>query len=214
MFFAPHCVDSEYFRNAAEIARAGESILRAELGISRNSYVVLFVGRFVREKGAGDLIKALARIKHSDVTLIMVGSGELDELYRALVEQLKIKTHFAGFVNQCRLPEYYSAADLLVVPSLNGETWGLVVNEAMATGLPAVVSDRVGCGPDLIDNEWTGMRYPEGNVDSLAAAIDQMLEKARCASTSRAIAEKVTEYSIDRNVEAVHNALVYLDGEC
>ncbi len=214
MFFAPHCVDSEYFRAAAENARGGKSNVRAESGISLSSYVVLFVGRFVREKGAGDLIKALARIKHSDVTLMMVGSGELDEVYRAQAEQLKVKVHFAGFVNQRRLPEYYSMADLLVMPSLNGETWGLVVNEAMATGLPAVVSDRVGCGPDLIDDEWTGIRYPEGDVNSLATAIDRMLDKARGTSTGRAVAEKVREYSIERNVAAVHDALAYLRDKC
>jgi glycosyltransferase involved in cell wall biosynthesis len=210
MFFAPHCIDSEYFRSAAESARSKKNTLREELGISANSHVVLFVGRFVQRKGADDLIEALARIEQSDVTLMMVGSGDLDGRYRALAKQLKIRTHFAGFVNQRRLPEYYSAADILVVPSLRDETWGLVVNEAMATGLPAVVSDRVGCGPDLIDDERIGFRYPAGDVDALAAAIDQMLKRARCARTSRLIAEKVRGYSIGQNVEAVHNALAYL----
>ncbi len=68
--------------------------------------------------------------------------------------------NFLGFVNQSRLPEVYAAAHVLALPSGAEETWGLVVNEAMACGIPAVVSDAVGCGPDLVEPGVTGEVVP------------------------------------------------------
>ena len=76
-----------------------------------------------------------------------------------------------GFLNQTELGEAYAIADCLVLPSDYPETWGLVVNEALATGLPCVVSDAVGCAPDLIRDGESGYVYPLGNVEALAAAL-------------------------------------------
>jgi glycosyltransferase involved in cell wall biosynthesis len=73
----------------------------------------------------------------------------------------------AGFVNQQELPSWYAAADMLVLPSDSRETWGLVVNEAMAAGLPVVVSDAAGCSPDLVREGENGFTYPCGNVGAL-----------------------------------------------
>ena len=78
-----------------------------------------------------------------------------------------------GFVNQSELPAVYASADVLVLPSDGQETWGLVVNEAMACGVPAVVSDAVGCGPDLIEPGRTGATFPFGDIAALAAAIEE-----------------------------------------
>ena len=86
---------------------------------------------------------------------------------------------FAGFLNQGEIPAAYAACDALVLPSDYGETWGLVVNEAMACGVPAVVSDAVGCGPDLVEEGQTGMIFPLGDIPALARAIEAVL--AVCA---------------------------------
>ena len=72
-----------------------------------------------------------------------------------------------GFRNQTELPGLYAAADVLVLPSDGDETWGLVVNEAFACGLPAVVSDAVGCGPDLVEEGATGAVFALDDVGSL-----------------------------------------------
>ena len=81
---------------------------------------------------------------------------------------------FAGFLNQSRILQAYQDADCLVLPSDNGETWGLVVNEAMASGLPVVVSDQVGCHPDLVAQGVTGYVYPCGDTSALAAHMHTM----------------------------------------
>ena len=68
------------------------------------------------------------------------------------------------------MPTYYSCADVIVLPSIY-ESWGLVVNEAAACGVPAIVASNVGCGPDLIDERFTGFSFPSGDTDKLLAAM-------------------------------------------
>jgi glycosyltransferase involved in cell wall biosynthesis len=86
-------------------------------------------------------------------------------------------------------------ADAVVVPSAS-ETWGLVVNEAMASGLPCIVSDRVGCGPDLVDRGRTGDIYPMGDIGALSALMVQYAASGRLTAMCRNAAESVEAYSV------------------
>src|SRR5205085_4665905 len=99
----------------------------------------------------------------------MAGDGPLRPAVEAAVAERSAPIRLCGFLNQSRIPEAYAAADVLVLPSDGGETWGLVVNEAMAAGRPALVSDQVGCAPDLVLDGQTGYVFPCGNVEPLAA---------------------------------------------
>ena len=83
--------------------------------------------------------------------------------------------HFSGFMNQTELPAYYAASDIFVLPSGAGETWGLVVNEAMAAGLPVIASDMVGCVPDLIRHGRNGYVFPAGDVGELARVLAELI---------------------------------------
>jgi glycosyltransferase involved in cell wall biosynthesis len=116
-----------------------------------------------------DAIEAVARLG-PHARLLTVGTGELEARARAEAKQRGLHVTWAGFLNQSELGRAYAVADCLVLPSTT-ETWGLVVNEALATGLPCVVSDQVGCAPDLITEGETGAIFPVGNVSALAAAL-------------------------------------------
>jgi glycosyltransferase involved in cell wall biosynthesis len=109
---------------------------------------------------------------------------------------------FTGFLNQSEIARAYVAADLLVLPSDAGETWGLVVNEAMACGRPAIVSDLVGCGPDLVVEGETGWRFPCGNVEALAAALARAAADAPRLVAMGAAAQRrvLSAYSVERAV--------------
>jgi glycosyltransferase involved in cell wall biosynthesis len=107
---------------------------------------------------------------------------------------------FHGFVNQSELPAIYAAADVIIAPSV--ETWGLVVNEAMACGLPAVVSDAVGCGPDLVEEGRTGAVFPLGDTASFARAIERVLDLDPACSRT-AISEKMSVYSPRRAAQGI-----------
>ena len=135
---------------------------------------------------------------------------------RRIVQREKLPVSFAGFLNQTEMPRAYAAADCLVLPSDYGETWGLVVNEAMACGLPAIVSDRVGCGPDLVMEGKTGFVFSFGDAESLA---ERMLRMATMPETERQAMGRLAQqhvlshYSIDVAVNKLIDAVSRLVNE-
>jgi glycosyltransferase involved in cell wall biosynthesis len=110
-----------------------------------------------------------------------------------------------GFVNQSRMPEVYASADVIVLPSEGSETWGLVVNEAMACGVPAVVSDAVGCGPDLVVPGQTGAVFPLADVDGLAGALRDVLALDP-AATGRFVSARIARFAPNHTAEGVIEA--------
>ncbi len=204
MFFSPACVDNEAF------ATASADVRQRILGSDRSERTrILFVGKLIERKRPADLVNAIARVRSRSVEVTFAGSGVLQPALSRMAEEANVRANFLGFVNQAELPAVYAAADLLVLPSGYDETWGLVVNEAMACGIPAVVSDAVGCGPDLIEPGGTGATFPCGDVAALAGAIESVLflDSER---TRRCLAAKMTVYSPARAAGAVVDAATTL----
>jgi len=173
---APSCVDNEIFSRAAEGARReGRASVRAKLGIPNENFAVLFVGKLDENKRPWDVILAAA-ILGDKTTALIVGSGPEMDRTRNDAARLGVHAVFPGFINQSALGEVYAAADVCVLSSTS-ETWGLVVNEALASGTPCVVSDGVGCAPDLIARGVTGDIYPAGDVPALARALGQIRDE-------------------------------------
>ncbi|MDR3568450.1 MAG: glycosyltransferase family 4 protein [Syntrophobacteraceae bacterium] len=208
MVFCPHAVDNEWFAERAEEIRPRRTALRRETGADAGDVLLLFCGKFIPKKRVSDLVAAAALLRGQGlpVRLCLVGSGPLEGELRVQAEELGSPVHFAGFRNQSELPAFYVAADLLVLPS-DSETWGLVANEGMACGLPAVVSSACGCAPDLIDEGRSGASYPAGDIQSLAGAIRDMLPKLGSDGVREAVRDKVRVYSVDGAVEGVLKAL-------
>jgi glycosyltransferase involved in cell wall biosynthesis len=200
-FFSPHCVDNEAFRKASDSARRAAGDRRS------TARRLLFVGKLIERKRPLDVIRAAAllRGRGHPVEVAFAGSGELRQSLEDAAQTAAVPAHFHGFVNQSELPAIYAAADLLVLPSDGLETWGLVVNEAMACGVPAVVSDAVGCGPDLVASGVTGFTYPLGNIEALATAIENTL--ALPAETTRQNISMVMQiYSPKRAAQGIMEA--------
>jgi glycosyltransferase involved in cell wall biosynthesis len=109
--------------------------------------------------------------------LIMVGEGKLrPEMERYIASKELNNIILTGFVNQSEIAKYYSIADLFVMCSGSGETWGLSVNEAMCFSLPVIVSETTGCSVDLVENGINGFTFEEGNIPALAKAIKRILD--------------------------------------
>ena len=145
-------------------------------------------------KHPADLLLAAARVKSVPVEVTFAGAGDLEPELKEIARREGVNASFTGFRNQSELPAVYAGADLLVLPSDGLETWGLVVNEAMACGLPAIVSDAVGCGPDLVETGKTGAIFPLGDVSALADAIETVLGLDPEA-TRRHVIARVDRYS-------------------
>lgn len=202
LFFSPHCVDNDAFRQASDAARGAGG---GRAGGRRRH--VLFVGRLVDSKRPMDVVQAVARLTSSGqpVDLVIAGAGELQGRMEEAARAAGLDAQFLGFVNQSRLPSVYASSDVVVLPSIAIETWGLVVNEAMACGVPAVVSDAVGCGPDLIQPGATGAVAPLGDVPALATSIASVLAFDP-SLTRRALAERMEIYSPARAAGGVLEA--------
>lgn len=203
LFFAPHCVDNDLFGSAKRTG--GERRERARL---------LFAGKLIERKHPLDLIRAAALLQNRGVRVevAFAGSGELEARLKHAAAEAGLAAVFHGFVNQSALPETYAAADLLVLPSDSRETWGLVVNEAMACGLAAVVSDAVGCGPDLIDEGATGAVFPLGDIAGLADAIGRTLALDP-VRRNEAVRARIAVYSPERTAKGIMDAAAALGGQ-
>ena len=189
LYSAPYCIENNRFELQANLNNANRQSLRNFWNINKDSICILFVGKFIAKKNPLDIIKAIKILNENNPSkefhILFVGSGELeferkkntniifDYEQTGELNQKKLlpRASFAGFLNQSKVSEAYSASDLLVLPSDADETWGLVVNEAMASGLPCVVSDACGSSEDLIEIIDPLLRYPCGDIYSLANSI-------------------------------------------
>ena len=186
---APFAVDNRRFREAAETVCASDIA------------TVAFVGKFRPTKRPHDVVEAARRLPA--VKFLMVGEGPLGDELRAAAQGLP-NINFVGFVNQTRMPLVLASADLLVLPS-QYEPWGLVVNEAMACGLVPVVSEAVGCAPDLVTG--LGETFPTGDVEALCRAIERGLATARARETPARLRDRVDLYSMEACAQAYERAL-------
>lgn len=208
IIFSPHFVDNDWFASQTDALRPGKDRLRKDFGIPAKSRVVLFAGKFEEKKRPMDLLKAAQILSketggNEPFFLLMAGDGVLRETCRAYAKANSISAVFPGFLNQTQLPSAYAASDVLALPSDGRETWGLVVNEAMASGLPCVVSNRAGCSPDLIREGETGLSYPCGSVQALAAKIREVCGPARPKMGDNARKWVSDHYSIHKAAEGI-----------
>lgn len=206
LFFSPHCVDTFAFAAGAQSASLNET--RSRLQIPKNHKVALFVGKLLNIKRPFDLIHALhnSRCRGMNVCAAIAGDGPLLGQLQAYSDELSVPVVFLGFRNQTELPAIYAAADVLALTS-ESETWGLVVNESLACGTPVVVSDAVGCVPDLVKEGQTGAAFPVGDVEGLAAALQRVIESPPPQEDLRSVSDA---YSTQAAVKGVLQAMDWL----
>lgn len=201
LFAGPYCVDNQWFASRASELERVRAELRTRWRIPHSAYVFLFCGKFVDKKRPADVIEALAIARTAlgpPMHLLMVGDGELRSRCELIVRERALPVSFSGFLNQQQIVQAYVAADCLVLPSDFGETWGLVVNESMACGRPAIVSDRVGCHPDLIESGVTGGVFPFGSSRALASVLlDLASHPQRSGAMGQRARERVAQYSVE-----------------
>lgn len=178
---APYAIGHERFAQAAAALRPRRSEFRIRWGVPEEAYCVLFCGKLIPKKRPLDLVEALARtprLAGRPAHLLVVGDGMLKS---AMTERLSAPdspgVSFTGFLNQSEIPAALVAADCLVLPSDYGETWGLVVNEALAAGLPAIVSDRCGCAADLARPQGPDHVFACGDIAGLARALEAVAQQ-------------------------------------
>jgi glycosyltransferase involved in cell wall biosynthesis len=197
IYTAPNAVDTGLFAHRAEVIRKDDPTHRAGLRLPARFF--LFVGRLVSEKGIFDLLGAygaLASDLRKNMGLVFAGDGPARS---ALLERAMAISpgaiRLAGFVQREHLAAYYALADLLVFPT-HTDRWGLVVNEAMACGLPIIASEAAGCVADLVENGWNGRVVSVGDVRQLARVMDELACDAELRSLmGKRSKERIAQYS-------------------
>lgn len=203
-------VDVDYFRDAHDaIAPAETDALRARLGVA-TPHVILYVGQLIERKGPRTLIEAFARVKRElpDVGLVLVGYGmEEDAVRQSVREHMVADVIFAGTVDVFEMPQYYALADLFVLPSYE-EVWGLVLNEAMACGLPVITTDRVGASVDVVHEGKNGFVVPANDPIALAERIIYVLESPkRVRAMGEASRKLIERFRVEESVKGLEQAV-------
>lgn len=167
--YAPHAVANEWFADPEGEHQQRAAELRQALGIPQDALVFLFAGKIEPKKDPLLLIDVFMRLEAKHVRLVVTGNGVLEEEAKRRAKD-DPRIHFLDFQNQRQMPAVYRLGDVFVLPSKGpGETWGLSVNEAMASGKPVIVSNRCGCAQDLVKEN--GVIFEAGSSNSLREAI-------------------------------------------
>lgn len=177
--------------------------IRKKLSISNNKKIILSVGRFIPIKGFDVLIKACS----ADWNIYIVG-GEATTDYIQITKNygLEDNIHFVKFCSKKELSDYYKAADLFVLPT-RGDSWGLVVNEAMSYGLPVITTDKCGAGLEVLDNQDITI-VPSDNVEALKTSISKLLENE---ILRKKIGNRNLEYSQSHTIEIMAKDHIFIE---
>jgi len=216
----PYAVDNAYFRQRSLEAAAGRSALQAELGLDPSRPVILFASKLQERKRCIDLLEAwllLAPAPGSEAAsephpyLLIVGDGEERAALEARAAESGVAgIRFCGFRNQSELPRFFDLATVFVLPSRH-EPWGLIVNEVMNAGRSVILSDDVGCHPDLLTDGVEGHLFPVGDVPALAAALRNILEVPGAAERMGAAAlSRIQRWDFEADLRGLREAISVL----
>jgi len=217
IFDFPFTVDNDRMAAASRLGEEERAAQRRALGLRPGYPAALFASKLTRRKNADQLIAACTRLadEGSSLDLVIAGAGEMEDELRRLAQRAPpaLNIVFPGFLNQSELPRVFAACDLFVLPS-EEEPWGLIVNEAMAAGLPIVASREVGAVADLVRDGDNGHVFEAGDVAGLADALRPIVtdpeRRAAMADRSRAIIEGWSYREAEAGLRAM---LAYFDRE-
>ena len=179
----------------AKVKNGDEKVrLRNELGITEKNMIV-FVGSFIHRKGIDILLKVCKDME--DTAIVLVGGSDISAYKDMVSEKLKEHIYPVGFKNKEEIKRYYQAADLMVLPTRE-DIWGLVINEAMAKGLPVVTTNRCLAGLTLIENGENGYIVPVEDVSATKDAIEKVFEGDNAVELGKKSLEKIRDYTIEK----------------
>lgn len=201
LFPAFHCINTPFFQ---------EQFLNKKEANNSSVIHIGFAGKFIEKKQPLLLLEAVNQSKYkSIIQLLFIGDGPLRNDIESFTIEHQLKTLITGFLNQSEIVQKgYHLIDVLVLPSNQNETWGLVVNEVMTGGMPCIVSNRVGCHSDLIEEGKTGYVFESNSTESLTQKIDAFIEKKLAGYDFKPdVLAKIEDYSLENTVKGYFESL-------
>jgi glycosyltransferase involved in cell wall biosynthesis len=216
IFSVPYAVDNAFFQDQARQAAKGREGLRRLLGLAPGRPIILFASKLSEIKRGADLLEAYIEmspdgIREPHPCLVFIGDGDQRQSLERRAQALPWNSiKFLGFKNQTELPGYYDLCDVLVLPS-SFEPWGLVINEVMNAGRAVVVSDQVGCGPDLVRPGANGAVFPAGDVAGLRQALlDLTGDPRQCRAMGQKSLKIIQGWGFDADIAGLKQALAHV----
>ena len=208
LIFAPHAVDNERFYDDNKKYTKEALAWRETLGIKDADLVFLYAGKLEYKKSPELLITAFKHLADNSAHLIIIGNGPLEKKIKKKYKTTK-NLHFIDFQNQSQMPAVYRLGQILVLPSKGPvETWGLSVNEAMACSRSIIVSNRCGCGIDLVKDNINGFIFRRTNLKALINKMEFFLNnKNRLIEMGNASLEIIKKWSFDKICEQTENLI-------
>jgi glycosyltransferase involved in cell wall biosynthesis len=175
LILVPHAIDNERF-SPNSTNKNSSQILKKSIGLKSEELVFLFAGKLEHKKNVDLLIESFKKINKEKINLVIVGNGKLERELKESSSKFK-NIFFLNFQNQTLMPVIYQMADVFVLPSKgHDETWGLSINEAMASGKAVLVSDACGAAIDLVQNAVNGYTFQSENSDDLREKILRLID--------------------------------------
>lgn len=216
VFHGYNVVDNDFFAEGAQAALEDAENLRSKLGLPK--YYFLASNRFIEKKNLARLIEAYGRYHTQSVGepwhLVMLGDGPLRSKLEGQVREagLARHVHFRGFKQYHELPAYFALAGAFCHVS-TVEQWGLVVNEAMASGLPVMVSRNCGCAHDLVQDGFNGYLVDPYDVAQMACRLEELASAVDLSGMGQVSRDLVAAYHPSQFGAGLQNALAALDGK-
>jgi glycosyltransferase involved in cell wall biosynthesis len=213
IFIGYDVVDNDYFRQKAEEVRGQRSEVRQKYGLPENYF--LASARFIKKKNLPTLLRAYAgyrrlveRSANSSLwDLVLLGDGPLKSDLCRLIADLRLydSVLMPGFKQYDELPGYYALANAFVHASTT-EQWGLVVNEAMASGLPVIVSNRCGCVPELVREGVNGFTFDPDDAGQLSELMLSLSKESQLPAMGNASRNIISDWGIERFGQGLSDA--------
>ena len=210
LIYAPHAIENERFRDDSQQYEMLAQTWKDELGIKAGEMVILYAGKLEAIKDTGILIELATKLKTLAVRFLIVGNGPLEETLKSSVKDNK-QFIFLDFQNQRKMPLVYRLGDLFILAS-KSETWGLSINEAMASGRPILVRDTCGCATDLVTDDLNGYVFNAADLDWLAHKIKFIFDnRAKLSYMGNQSLKKIESYSFVHIAEAVESVMYKIE---
>jgi glycosyltransferase involved in cell wall biosynthesis len=210
LFDFPYAVDNDFFQKQARLTQADRDELRQSLNLELDRPIILYAAKLIEKKRPQDLLAAYRSLSKDNQSepnpyLLFVGDGNLRSQLEAEAKATGWNSiRFLGFRNQSEIPKFYDLCDVFVLPS-DFEPWGLAINEVMNAGKAVVVSDCVGCAPDLIVDKQNGRIFPVSDVNALAESIQWAI--ANTESAGQASLKRIQNWSFRENIVGLKTSL-------
>ena len=206
LFYGPHAIDNQRFNSITAAQQLELTKWKKDLGIDLGNFVFLFVGKLESKKNPLLLLEAFKKITHPSAKLVFIGDGILNTIIKDAAQK-DARIILLGFQNQSIMPILYRIANLLILPSIGpNETWGLAMNEAMASGLPIIASNKCGGAIDLVI-PTTGLTFESDNLDELYTAMNFFIYNPHFCKLMGNYAHKFIQ---DFSYTSTYNTLAFL----